>query len=1682
MSTGEFIREISVSGKGKANSPATFLPQKDFRKKGFQRKRLWDIRDVEQRLKGIHQHDLNHKNKPGSKSLAPLPQSIERPADTELDRSGTVQTKEDNPAFRPDKTQPSPPTCSSVLGFGHTLAEQAQAAPGGTFREETPTTAKDTFSNTEVNKEETPQKSFGTERAFCTAKEEVTTLHLENEKATSCQSQSAFGPHTSPLDLREDKHTVILKRQGETGYPYAQYTKKVIQIRVTEFTVPGTVKKVGNLNPDELKSDSSAESNSVCQPILCKFLDQTEDIIFPRSQSFDSAATHLQPDQTRSSPDMLTSSVVTALAPNWSARSRRQRPGAADVNLNTTEQEMQRRRQEVHAPSSLFGRDVPQQPFFGDPNPRIGDVFPEASNKENALSMAGSYSTGTPSNLFNLRNNRPVKRRISRAFSAGMGGGKTDAKTEVGHPLTSPVDTVLRPVSPHSLDLHWSRSVCQPGQFSSINSPPATTRQPGQFSSINSPPATTGSLLLSFRKTNMSSKSTGSPSETHPMTSNSSLNQNKNVSRMSEPMSYVTLQRNRAKSLLSPAPPLSSPINKPKGTSEFFPLSTSSEEKQYESLRPHLFLYPDYNIEIPSSPNTTSISGRGQATSSPQYNKLDGLKNTPLSPTPGSMLRRQHTLQGDSLLQSTPSHTSNLRRTNTLSNVSDLLNNNRVGTMLTNDSVGRTAPRYSSSIYSGIPRASLASSNLNSLTSYTDASSQNVTNIDRYTRSNNDGIHQARTVDIPTMCRRSRMASAAESPQIDSPVSPREKYSLCLSTNLTSPLPLRNSTNTATVVQQSLLNAPRSLSIRETNITDTSHHISTADKNRSPVERVAVSPSWQKNVEDLAPAEKLSQLSQSPSESPDPLSPAGSKRNICAPTTFSSLRLSSPASPTSPMPPSSLFQSERRETPPFLPSQETIQLKQFESSPAHAPTTSSSVKFSSPASDTSPPPPFASLPQLQRRESPVPPSLQGKILPLKQFESSPVHPPTTFSSFRLSSPALDTSPTPPSSLLQAQRREALVSSPPQDKNIQLRKGSESSLTHTPSPVSKFSFDLGTHESQRSSSKTDSTGTSVPGSSISEKNDRSPMSLSPYVSLLSARQTSSSASSPSNPRSLRSASFDGTANTSEMVSTLQPPYLSVKLSQEQLNTVGKQPSQVTPPLKKSMSVDTQGLVQPHTNQPVSTTSKYISDSKDTKSTSPRITLSPSESTASVSVFETQTRKQHDKMPVFRSDNVGHVSPTQTEKKGYQRNQSDSSSQNVDKHKSKDVSDSQSQKWSLFSSKNQKDSGSSGTEIKPPTQFFEKNKKNSFGNRMDQMLDRLKSFTVKYLDGEASLKTEDTPLHPNASSSRSRIPGSRGTLESCEQAADRDLPSASATSPVLLIQDQIATKPPKAPKRKESEMSFLKVPQSIEHSKTKPEQKLKNRHANQYSTLPANWRTSKMSSNPSSPMDFYSEDVKTDRNFSSTSQPRRKTTSLCEPQDDLSISNAWDEEGLLPSIELYSDIKYGLNHKRSISVSSVQSSRPSGTGRISRSSSRASSVSDLTTAADLMTLDDFMTPEATLTPPHSGKTIAPQIPKNESPNRVWSPASLERTSFPWENESDPTPPPSPTFSPTTRRLSRAPSASSQGSRSSHENVSPRGNLPSKNYTCNLSVFEESDSDSTTTDDEYYLDNDNGEETEL
>ncbi|XP_014037201.2 serine-rich adhesin for platelets isoform X1 [Salmo salar] len=114
------------------------------------------------------------------------------------------------------------------------------------------------------------------------------------------------------------------------------------------------------------------------------------------------------------------------------------------------------------------------------------------------------------------------------------------------------------------------------------------------------------------------------------------------------------------------------------------------------------------------------------------------------------------------------------------------------------------------------------------------------------------------------------------------------------------------------------------------------------------------------------------------------------------------------------------------------------------------------------------------------------------------------------------------------------------------------------------------------------------------------------------------------------------------------------------------------------------------------------------------------------------------------------------------------------------------------------------------------------------------------------------------------------------------------------------------------------------------------------------------------------------------------------------------------------------------------------------------------------------------------------------------RMWNPGSLETSHFLWDTERPATTPPSPLWSPASRRISRPTSSSSSSSASpsptdcrvSQDSLSPRGRLPSRGYVSSLAAFEESDSDSafdmdsdTTTDDEYCLAGDSGEkETEL
>ncbi|KAI7792554.1 mucin-2 [Triplophysa rosa] len=252
-------------------------------------------------------------------------------------------------------------------------------------------------------------------------------------------------------------------------------------------------------------------------------------------------------------------------------------------------------------------------------------------------------------------------------------------------------------------------------------------------------------------------------------------------------------------------------------------------------------------------------------------------------------------------------------------------------------------------------------------------------------------------------------------------------------------------------------------------------------------------------------------------------------------------------------------------------------------------------------------------------------------------------------------------------------------------------------------------------------------------------------------------------------------------------------------------------------------------------------------------------------------------------------------------------------------------------------------------------------------------------------------------------------------------------------------------------------------------------------NRSATLP-HYRNSSFSPSSTSYLsDYDSEDIQNDNVF--YSPVSKKSNSLCEsvivPQLSYAKSNVPQNLTRSRLSSSCADLKYGLNNGRSFSVSSVVSSRPSGPGRIS-----TSSVSDLSSLDDFMprgNYSGFGSPiNISYSPTYGAKPVTyNQSQLGNTDDHVLNLDKQEDSSCFWD-DADPTPPPSPPFSPSSRRISQALAVSSP-IRTTPESP-PRGMLPSRSYSTSLTVFEESGSD-TTTDDEYYLDNGNDDmETEL
>ncbi|CAL8293060.1 unnamed protein product [Lota lota] len=218
----------------------------------------------------------------------------------------------------------------------------------------------------------------------------------------------------------------------------------------------------------------------------------------------------------------------------------------------------------------------------------------------------------------------------------------------------------------------------------------------------------------------------------------------------------------------------------------------------------------------------------------------------------------------------------------------------------------------------------------------------------------------------------------------------------------------------------------------------------------------------------------------------------------------------------------------------------------------------------------------------------------------------------------------------------------------------------------------------------------------------------------------------------------------------------------------------------------------------------------------------------------------------------------------------------------------------------------------------------------------------------------------------------------------------------------------------------------------------------------------------------------------------------------------------EKERLASYSSCADLKYGIDAGRSISVSSVVSSRRLGSERISKGL-RVLSVDDLSDPAPetskykcqsmgdqgcassyrLSARPSEMRSRSlprSLTRSLSCWASGDSPPKRQSPttppqDRLSGPRSRDTNLFQYYSEGALTPPPSPA-SPAVLLMSKPPSRSSSLSPgASRDSLSVRGMLPTRGIVASLSDFDESSDSSSdsTTDDEYYLDSEEDNEKE-
>ncbi|XP_049604626.1 serine-rich adhesin for platelets [Syngnathus scovelli] len=470
-----------------------------------------------------------------------------------------------------------------------------------------------------------------------------------------------------------------------------------------------------------------------------------------------------------------------------------------------------------------------------------------------------------------------------------------------------------------------------------------------------------------------------------------------------------------------------------------------------------------------------------------------------------------------------------------------------------------------------------------------------------------------------------------------------------------------------------------------------------------------------------------------------------------------------------------------------------------------------------------------------------------------------------------------------------------------------------------------------------------------------------------------------------------------------------------------------------------------------------------------------------------------------------------------------------------------------KFKLFSAESNNDQNPKKRRfvMKKSTANSENEKANKTSTKMDQVFNKLRqTFSPKRPEDEQFpwkwKRASETPSVGGLSDA------SDATLESSRTAEDREL---KLKDDEKAAQNRYSLIPALSVQNPMTENEFFVWPDQSDPQKLSDQIDVKNRTSPQFhlSVDPSPSRSPKLnvrkstpsSKSPFSPFSslsthspFPSPEVADDNVFYSPKMPRRReSSSPCEPGEGISLvsprrsraSTGPPSTGpIQDDASCYADLKYGIEPGRSVSVSSVLSSRRSGPGRIS-TGPKFMSVDDLSETVPTYGGgdEDFnqwlerncnhraIRQMQSHMPSDAGKARSRSLPRSltrrlaqwssgvsvcppadtvaMSPND-WSP-KMKTSHFDWDTVSPPTPPPTPPLSPRPRRMSRPPSLSPNFSSPSPEPVdspSPRGHLPSRGYVSHLTTFEESSDSSsdTTTDDEYYLENsdDDEKETEL